>query len=114
MQTVVELPEYIQRASRLLSESEKKGIINYLASPPPQSAAIMQSTGGIRKFRWASGNKGKSGGVRVIYYYHNKLIPLFLLTVFGKNEKDNLSKSERNELTKFDNLLSKNYGEPDV
>jgi hypothetical protein len=34
--------------------------------------------------------------------------------VFGKNEKDNLSKSERNELAKFANLLSKNYGEPDV
>lgn len=113
MQTIVELPEYIQRASRLLSESEKKGIINYLASHP-QSGAIMQGTGGIRKFRWASGNKGKSGGVRVIYYYHNKLIPLFLLTVFGKNEKDNLSKSERNELAKFANLLSKNYGEPNV
>ncbi|WP_307190498.1 type II toxin-antitoxin system RelE/ParE family toxin [Bathymodiolus platifrons methanotrophic gill symbiont] len=52
----------------------------------------MQATGGIRKFRWATGNKGKSGGVRVIYYFHNKSIPLFLLTVFGKNEKDNLSK----------------------
>mgnify|MGYP000252808875 CR=1 FL=1 len=113
MQTIVELPEYMQRASRLLSEAEKKGIINHLASHP-QSGAIMQGTGGIRKFRWASGNKGKSGGVRVIYYYHNKLIPLFLLTVFGKNEKDNLSKSERNELAKIANLLSTNYGEPDV
>ena len=113
MQTIVELPEYIQRSSRLLNVSDKKGIINYLASHP-QSGAVMQGTGGIRKFRWATGNKGKSGGVRVIYYYHNKSIPLFLLTVFGKNEKDNLSKSERNDLAKFANLLSKNYGEPDV
>jgi len=113
MQTIVELPEYIQRSSRLLSASEKKGIINYLATHP-QSGAIMQGTGGIRKFRWATGNKGKSGGVRVIYYFHNKSIPLFLLTVFGKNGKDNLSKSERNELAKFADLLSKNYGEPSV
>jgi len=113
MQTIVELPEYIQRSSRLLSKSDKKGIINYLASHP-QSGAVMQGTGGIRKFRWATGNKGKSGAVRVIYYFHNKSIPLFLLTVFGKNEKDNLSKSERNELAKFANLLSKNYGEPSV
>jgi hypothetical protein len=113
MQTIVELPEYIQRASRLLSKLEKKGIINYLASHP-QSGAVIQGTGGIRKFRWATGNKGKSSGVRVIYYYHNKSIPLFLLTIFGKNEKDNLSKSERNDLAKFANLLSKNYGELDV
>ena len=41
-------------------------------------------------------------------------MPLFLLTVFGKNEKANLSKSERNELAKFVNLLAKNYGETNV
>jgi hypothetical protein len=70
----------------------------------------MQRTGGIRKFRWASGSKGKSGGVRVIYYYHNESTPLFLLTVFGKSEKPNLSKAERNELAQFTSILVKNYG----
>ena len=53
---------------------------------------------------------GVSGGVRVIYYYHNETIPLFLLTIFGKGEKANLSKSERNELAKFTSLLIKQYG----
>ena len=74
----------------------------------------MQGTGGIRKLRWAAGGRGKSGGVRVIYYFHNKSLPLFLLTLFGKNEKVNLSKSEYNELTKLTNLLVKNYGENNV
>lgn len=74
----------------------------------------MQGTGGIRKLRWASGGKGKSGGVRVIYYYHNESIPLFLLTIFGKGEKANLSKTERNELSKFTSILAKNYGGKDV
>ena len=73
----------------------------------------MQGTGGIRKFRWASGNRGKSGGVRVIYYFHNESMPLFLLTLFGKNEKANLSKAERNELTKLANILN-NYGGTNV
>jgi hypothetical protein len=41
-------------------------------------------------------------------------MPLFLLTLFGKNEKANLSKSERNELAKFVNLLMKNYGGTNV
>ena len=113
MQTIVELPEYIRRASNLLNDSEKQGIITYLASHP-QEGAVMQGTGGIRKFRWASGNRGKSGGVRVIYYFHSKTMPLFLLTVFGKNEKANLAKSERNELAKFVNLLAKHYGETNV
>jgi len=70
----------------------------------------MQGTGGIRKLRWSAQGKGKSGGVRVIYYYHNKSMPLFLLTLFGKGEKSNLTKSERNDLAKFTSLLIKNYG----
>jgi len=109
MQTIVELPEYMRKVSRLLAAGEKQGIINYLAIHP-QAGTIMQGTGGIRKFRWATGNKGKSGGVRVIYYFHNDAMPLFLLTLFGKNEKANLSKLERNELSKFVNQLVKNYG----
>lgn len=48
--------------------------------------------------------------MRVIYYFHNETIPLFLLTVFGKGEKANLTKAERNELAKFTLLLIKNYG----
>lgn len=113
MQTIVELPEFQRSASSLLSEAEKQTIISYLAAHP-LSGAIMQGTGGIRKLRWASGNKGKSGGVRIIYYYHNESIPLFLLTVFGKNEKANLSKAERNELGKFTILLTLNYGGKNV
>lgn len=70
----------------------------------------MQGAGGVRKLRWAAQGKGKSGGGRVIYYYHNGTMPLFLLTVFGKGEKVNLSKSERNELAKFTKLLLKHYG----
>lgn len=62
MQTIVELPEFQKRASSLISETERNSIINYLAVHP-QSGNIMQGTGGIRKFRWSSGNKGKSGGV---------------------------------------------------
>ena len=53
-------------------------------------------------------------GVRIIYYFLSQTMPLFLLTVFGKNEKSNLPKAERNELTKFVNLLAKNYGETNV
>lgn len=109
MQTIVELPEFLKRALGLLSAEEKASIINYLAFHP-QAGDLMQGTGGIRKLRWSAQGKGKSGGVRVVYYYHNGTMPLFLLTVFGKGEKANLSKSERNELAKFTALLRKHYG----
>lgn len=71
----------------------------------------MEGTGGIRKLRWKKEGSGKSGGVRVIYYYHNQHYPLFLLTVFGKSEKVNLSKAERNELAKLIRRLIESYGE---
>jgi hypothetical protein len=58
----------------------------------------MQGTGGVRKMRWRRAGRGKSGGVRVIYYFHSERIPLYLLTVFAKNAQANLTRSERNEL----------------
>ncbi len=110
MQTVVELHEYLKRSEKLLRSSERQSIVGYLASNP-KSGDLMKGTGGIRKLRWAAQGKGKGGGVRVIYYFHNKALPLFLLTVFGKGEKTNLSKRDRNELTIFTSVLVKNYGE---
>lgn len=59
---------------------------------------LIEGTGGLRKLRFGKGNKGKSGGVRVIYYYHDLHMPTLLITIFAKNEKDNLSKAERNAL----------------
>ena len=109
MQTIVELPEFLGKADKLLSASERLSIINYLAAHPA-AGDIIQGTGGIRKLRWSAQGKGKSGGVRIIYYHHNESIPLFLLTLFGKGEKANLTKSEGNDLAKFTSLLIKNYG----
>ncbi|MBI1927005.1 type II toxin-antitoxin system RelE/ParE family toxin [Candidatus Poribacteria bacterium] len=102
--TIVELPEYIRRAERLLNEEERNRLIFYL-STHPKSGVLMQGTGGIRKLRWARGGKGKSGGVRVIYLFRDEEMPLFLLTIFGKGEKSNLSPSECNELAKLAKLL---------
>ncbi len=109
MQTIVELAEFQRRSEKLLTASQRQSIINYLATHPA-SGDVMQGTGGIRKLRWSAQGRGKSGGVRVIYYYHNESMPLFLLTLFGKGEKANLTKSERNELAKYTSLLIKNYG----
>ena len=86
-------------------------MIDHLAAQP-RAGDLIQGTGGIRKLRWARGGRGKSGGVRVIYYFHSDRIPLYLLTVFGKGEKADLSKGERNELAKLVDVL-KQYAEDD-
>ncbi|WP_245751121.1 type II toxin-antitoxin system RelE/ParE family toxin [Desulfomicrobium apsheronum] len=58
----------------------------------------LQGKGGVRKVRFAGEGRGKSGAYWVVYYYHSEDIPLFVLALFAKNEKANLTKAERNEL----------------
>ena len=70
----------------------------------------MAGPGGIRKLRWVREGMGKCGGARVIYYFHDNRIPLYLLSIFGKNEKANLSGAEANELSKLVKLLLKASG----
>ncbi len=65
----------------------------------------MEGTGGVRKLRWGRGSQGKSGGVRVIYYFHDELMPLYLLTLFAKGDRTNLSKAERNDLAGLVDVL---------
>jgi hypothetical protein len=104
MLTIAELPEYIRRAEKLMSAAERLDIVNYLAAHP-KAGDLMEGTGGVRKLRWGRGAQGKSGGVRVIYYVHSDLMPLYLLTLFAKNERANISKAERNELAELVELL---------
>lgn len=108
MHTIIELPEFIRKSQGLFADEERQSLINYLATHP-QTGDLIQGTGGIRKLRWAMQGKGKSSGARVIYYYHNESMPLFLLTAFGKNEKANISPAERNELAKLVGLLHTHY-----
>ncbi len=108
MQTVVEMPEFQRRAKSLLAENERRLLINYLASNP-DAGVLLQGTGGVRKIRWAVGDRGKSGGVRVVYFYHDTTVPVFLLSVFGKSEKANLSKAEANQLAKLTKVLVEQY-----
>ena len=64
----------------------------------PECGEIMRGTGGVRKVRVALPGRGKSGGARVIYYFHSETLPLFALTVFAKNERANLTLAERNAM----------------
>jgi len=97
--TVAETEPFKKKVFNLLSESEKSELIAYL-SMRPQAGVLIRGTGGLRKLRWARIGQGKSGGVRVIYYFHNPEIPLYLLAVFGKNEKANISAEEKSTLKK--------------
>jgi hypothetical protein len=97
LQTVVETAEFLARSSRLMSDQQRAQVVEMLAREP-ECGEIMPGTGGVRKVRVALDGRGKSGGARVIYYYHSERLPLFALTVFAKNERANLTAAERNAM----------------
>lgn len=104
LNTIAELPAYRLQAEKHLSLEERQSVIDYLAEHP-KTGDVIQGAGGVRKLRWGKGGRGKSGGVRVIYYFHNERLPLYLLTMFAKNEQSNLTAAERNALAKLVDIL---------
>lgn len=64
----------------------------------PDCGDTLEGTGGVKKFRWALEGRGKSGGARIVYLDIVFAEHIYLLTAFPKNEKANLSKSERNQI----------------
>jgi mRNA-degrading endonuclease RelE of RelBE toxin-antitoxin system len=83
-----------------LSDEEYRGLQSHLMERP-DAGAIIQRSGGVRKVRWAAHGKGKSGGVRVIYYWIKDDDQIVLLTFYGKSEKENLSTAELKQIVKL-------------
>ena len=83
--------------------------IEQLVALDPMAGFEMAGTGGCRKVRIAGRGKGKSGGYRVITFYSGIDIPVVLITVFGKGEKDNLTERERNGLAQLTKELVESY-----
>jgi len=99
MQTVVETPGYLRQAEELFTEFERENIVSLVATDP-ECGQVLQGTGGFRKVRVARSGMGKRGGARVIYILRNANFPIFLVAAYAKNEKENLTKQERNQLAK--------------
>lgn len=105
--TVVETPEFERRARSLMSEAERLEVIDFVARNPMTGVAI---GGGVRKFRFARPGGGKSGGYRVIHFYSpDDGTPIFLITVFAKNEKANLTAAETAMVRELGAALAASY-----
>ena len=108
--TVVEMPSCARDLDRLMEELDRVQLIDYLAFNP-QAGDIMSDTGGIRKVRWKLSNRGKRGGARIIYYFRDLNMPLFMLAVYAKNEKITVSAADKRELRVLvDRLVEQHSG----
>jgi hypothetical protein len=100
MLTIIETSAFARRAEKLLSTEEHEELIFFLALHP-ESGDEIPGTGGVRKVRFAARGKGKSGGVRAIYYYFDEENPLYAIFLYGKNEQANLTPKQKREVTAF-------------
>lgn len=107
--TVVETPEFLAATRKLMDEAGRMALVDHLAENPT-AGDLIQGTGGVRKLRWALEGRGKRGGARVIYYFHNERVPLFAITAFAKSERADLSQADRNEFKQLTKLLIEKYG----
>lgn len=94
-------PRFMKLVSKWMTSEAVQDLIDYLTLHP-QAGVVIQGTGGIRKIRWRTGkdNKGKSGGVRVLYYYEKNQI-ILLITLFRKSDQENIDDSEKVELRRL-------------
>ncbi len=77
-----------------IADTERVAIVTWIAAHPA-AGDVIEGTGGARKVRFAGRSKGKSGGYRVITFFTGTEMPVFLLNVFAKNEKTDLTPKER-------------------
>ncbi len=101
----VELPFFQKKWKEMgLNDKDLKRLQEELIADP-KIGEVMQGTGGIRKMRFAFEKRGKSGSVRIIYVDFEVYEKIFLITAYPKNEKENLTQSERNELKQMIQIL---------
>ena len=86
----IETSIFTKLLSDYLSDDEYQALQLYLMEHP-NTGDIIRGSGGVRKVRWAIGNKGKSGGIRVIYYWKSSASEIWMLTMYAKNEKESIA-----------------------
>jgi mRNA-degrading endonuclease RelE of RelBE toxin-antitoxin system len=89
----IETPTFTRHVTALLSDDEYRGLQSLLVEMPDRGDLI-KGGGGIRKVRYAAQGRGKSGGVRVIYYWIRDDAQILMLVVYPKSKKDTLSDQE--------------------
>src|SRR3954447_17616694 len=106
--TVVELPIFQRLARAVWDAAECAAFVDYIARNP-EAGDVIPETGGVRKVRWRRQGSGKRGGTRVIYFYHDPQRPLFLILVYAKAQREDMTPDEKRQVTALATSLKQGH-----
>lgn len=90
----IETSVFTKFVNDYLDDEQYREFQTHLAKNPT-IGNIVQGTGGLRKVRWVLENKGKRGGIRIIYYWQKSEEQIYLMTIYAKNEMEDLSAKDK-------------------
>jgi len=96
---IIETSIFTKRIKELMKDEEYQDLQNTLVTHP-EEGKLIQGSGGLRKIRWGIASRGKRGGIRAIYYFANSKNQIFMLMVYAKNERSDLTKEQLSLLNK--------------
>jgi hypothetical protein len=103
--TFIQTREFSRQWEDLGFDDEDLRLLEIMIMQNPEAGVVMQGTGGLRKMRFAYEGRGKSGSARVCYVDFVAFDTVYLITAFGKSQKANLTKAERNNIKKAIDFL---------
>jgi hypothetical protein len=92
--------QYLRNAERLLTAEERLAVEAAIIGAP-DSWPVIPGTGGARKARAGRGSRGKSGGVRVIYFYRTHAAEIFFVMIYAKSAQKELTDGQKKEISRI-------------
>lgn len=111
MHTIIETHEFTRQSKKLRMTEEEIDFIKQFVGLNPAAGNVVPGTGGARKIRIPLRGRGKSGGFRVITFYSGVDIPVFLIDVYSKREKEDISGARKNSIRNSVRSILRDYGE---
>lgn len=97
---IIETPIFTRQVVQILNDDQYR-LLQGLLALRPDIGSLIPGSGGLRKMRWSASGHGKQGGARIIYYWMSKADTIFMLLIYAKNKKDNLTAKETKFLRKM-------------
>jgi len=102
--TVAETGLFMRQADDVWDAVERNAFVDFIARNP-EAGDIIPDTGGVRKLRWRKAGTGKRGGVRVVYFYYDPECPIYLLMVYAKARREDMTPDEKRAAKKLAETL---------